>query len=156
MELLRAEENLKKNLELDVSQEEMDFFNGKLTSEEIKKRVMRLSILKRKIEEKGNELREEMCDPTLLDVLAHKMHKFLCKLQAYGRVRRPKEKKETRKKSAKKHKDKAQIFKEDKVKARAHASHDDLEVFMTNHASGRKYLFKSHNKKFFKENFKPP
>ena len=156
MEMSKAEMNLKRSLELEVSQEEMDFFNGKLTSEEIKKLVMRLSILKRKIEEKGKELREEMCDLTLLDVLAHKMHKFLCKLQAYGRARRPKEKKKTRKRSAKKHKDKAQIFKEDKVKARANASNDNFEAFKPNHKGGREHLHNGHNKKFFKENFKPP
>ena len=110
MELLRAEENLKKNLELDVSQEERDFFNGKLISGDIKKLEMRLSILKRNLEERGQELRDKMCDPTLLDVLAKKLHKLLSKLQAHGRARKPKEKKATRKKSGKKHKTKAQIF----------------------------------------------
>ena len=101
-EFVKAETNLKRSLELDSSKEELDFFNGKLTKDEIKRLMVRLSILKRNIEVKGQELREKMCDPTLLDVLAKKMHKFLCKLQAHGSARRPKEKKETRKKSGKK------------------------------------------------------
>ena len=151
-----AEENLKRSLELDVSQEEMDFFNGKLSSENIKKLVMQLSILKRNLEERGQELRDKMCDPTLLDVLAKKLHKLLSKLQAHGRARKPKEKKATKKKSGKKHKTKAQIFQEAKLEARANASHDDFEAYVPNHKVGRDHLHKGHNNKFFKENFKPP
>ena len=155
-EFVKAETNLKRSLEFDSSKEELDFFNGKLTKDEIKRLMVRLSILKRNIEVKGQELREKMCDPTLLDVLAKKLQKLLSKLQAHGRARKPKEKKGRRTKSEKKHKAKAQSSKEANLEARAHASHDDLEAFMTNHTSGRKYLFKSHNKNFFKENFKPP
>ena len=155
-EFVKAETNLKRSLELDSSKEELDFFNGKLTKDEIKKLMVRLSILKRNIEVKGQELREKMCDPTLLDVLAKKMHKFLLKLQAHGRARKPKEKKATRKKSGKKHKTKAQIFQEAKMEARANASHDDFEAYVPNHKVGRDHLHKGHNNKFFKENFKPP
>ena len=151
-----AEENLKKSLELGVSQEEMDFFNGKLTSEEIKKLVVRMSILKRNLEERSQELRDKMCDPTLLDVLAKKLHKLLSKLQAHGRARKPKEKKGRRTKSGKKHKAKAQSSKEANLEARAHASHDDFKTTMPQVKSGRITLIQSHNKKFFKENFKPP
>ena len=102
------------------------------------------------------ELRDKMCDPTLLDVLAKKLHKLLSKLQAHGRARKPKEKKATRKQSGKKHKTKAQIFKEAKLEARANASHDDFEAYVPNHKVGRDHLHKGHNNKFFKENFKPP
>ena len=140
MELLRAEENLKKNLELDVSQEERDFFNGKLISGDIKKLEMRLSILKRNLEERGQELRDKMCDPTLLDVLA----------------RRPKGKKATRKKSGKKHKVKAQLTKEAKLEAKFNTSHDDFEAIMLNNKCGQKSLIKGHKKKHFKEDLKPP
>ena len=156
LELSRAEENLKKSLELDVSQEEMDFFNGNLSSEDIKKLVMQLSILKRNLEERGQELRDKMCDLTLLDVLAKKLHKLLSKLQAHGRARKPKEKKATRMKSGKKHKAKTQIFQEAKLEARAHASHDDFKTTMPQVKSGRITLIQGHNKKYFKENFKPP
>ena len=72
------------------------------------------------------------------------------------RARRPKEKKGTRKKNGMKHKAKAPILKEARLEARAHASHDDFEAFKPNHKGGREHLHKGHNKKFFKENFKPP
>ena len=76
-EFVKAETNLKRSLELDSSKEELDFFNGKLTKDEIKRLMVRLSILKRNLEEKGQELRDKMCDPTLLDVLAKKLHKIV-------------------------------------------------------------------------------
>ena len=155
-EFVKAETNLKRSLELDSSKEELDFFNGKLTKDEIKRLMVRLSILKRNIEVKGQELRKKMCDPTLLDVLAKKMHKFLWKLQAHGRARKPKEKKETRKKSGKKHKANAQLSKEAKLEAKFNASHDDFEAIMLNDKGGRKSLIQGHNKKLYKENFKPP
>ena len=155
-EFVKAETDLKRSLELDSSKEEVDFFNGKLTKDEIKRLMVRLSILKRNFEVKGQELREKMCDPTLLDILAKKMHKFLLKLQAHGRARRLKEKKETRKKSGKKHKAKAQLSKEANLEARAHASHDDFKTTMPQVKSGRITLIQGHNKKYFKENFKPP
>ena len=155
-EFVKAETNLKRSLELDSSKEELDFFNGKLTKDEIKRLMVRLSILKRNIEVKGQELREKMCDPTLLDVLAKKMHKFLFKLQAHGRARRLKEKKETRKKSGKKHKAKAQLSKEAKLGAKFNASHDDFESIMFNNKCGRKSLIKGHKKKHLKEDLKPP
>ena len=154
-EFVKAETNLKRSLELDSSKEELDFFNGKLTKDEIKRLMVRLSILKRNIEVKGQELRKKMCDPTLLGVLAKKMHKFLFKLQAHGRARRLKEK-ETRKKSGKKHKAKAQLSKEAKLEAKFNTSHDDFEAYVPNHKVGRDHLHKGHKKKFFKENFKPP
>ena len=155
-EFVKAETNLKRSLELDSSKEELDFFNGKLTKDEIKKLMVRLSILKRNIEVKGQELREKMCDPTLLDVLAKKMHKFLLKLQAHGRARRLKEKKEIRKKSGKKHKVKVQLSKEAKLEAKFNISHDDFEAIMLNKKCGRKSLIKGHKKKHFKEDLKPP
>ena len=155
-EFVKAETNLKRSLELDSSKEELDFFNGKLTKDEIKKLMVRLSILKRNIEVKGQELREKMCDPTLLDVLAKKMHKFRLKLQAHGRARKPKEKKGRRTKSGKKHKAKAQSSEEANLEARARVSHDDFKTTVPQVKSGRITLIQSHNKKFFKENFKPP
>ena len=91
MDLLKAEKHLKRSLELDASQQELDFFNGKLTRAEIKKLVVRLKVLQRNIELKGKDLGNEMCEPTLLDVLKKKVQNLLIRLQVHGRARRPKE-----------------------------------------------------------------
>ena len=154
--LIKAEENLKESLACDASKEEIDYFNGKLSKEALTRLVVRLRMLQRNIELKGKALERDMCEPSLLGVLKRRIQKFLLKLQAYGRARKPKEKKATRKKSGKKHKTKAQIFQEAKLEARANASHDDFEAYVPNHKVGRDHLHKGHNNKFFKENFKPP
>ena len=93
LDLMRAERQLKRGLDCDASKEELDFFNGNLTKEDIKRLLVRLKNLQRNIEVKGQDLKETMCEPTLLDVLAKKVNNLLMKLQAYGRARRPKEKK---------------------------------------------------------------
>ena len=81
------------SLELDFSQEEKDLFNGKLTKDDIKGLVVRLKMLKRNMEVKGQVLKATMHEPTLLVFLARRVQKFLLKLQAFWRARRPKEKK---------------------------------------------------------------
>ena len=91
LDLLKAEKHLKRSLELDASQEELVFFNGKLTRAEIKKLMVRLKVLQRNIELKGKDLGNEMSEPTLLDVLKKKVQNLLIRLQVHGRARRPKE-----------------------------------------------------------------
>ena len=151
MDLLKAEKHLKRSLELDASQEELDFFNGKLTRAEIKKLVVRLKVLQRNIELKGKDLGNEMCEPTLLDVLKKKVQKLLMRLKAHGRARRPQEKKRgARPKKSTwmlPNPNMAELCKENDVKGK-------LQV--NQFVGGRITLLKSHQKKFFKENFKPP
>ena len=150
-ELSRAEDNLKKSLELDVSQEEQDYFDGKLTKEDLTRLVVRLRMLQRNIELKGKALERDMCEPSLLSVLKRRIQKFLLKLQAYGRARRPKEKKKgtTHKNSSRKlpFSKVAELLKED---------YEEKKLNCVLNKSGRNMLINGHNKKFFKENFKPP
>ena len=108
------------------------------------------------MKKEAQELRDKMCDPTLLDVLAKKLHKLISKLQAHGRAKKPKEKKATRKKSGKNHKAKTQLSKEAQLEAKFNSSHDDFETTMPHIKSGRKPHIQLHKKKFFKEIFKSP
>ena len=93
LDLIKAEKNLKESLACDASKEEVDYFNGKLSKEDLTRLVVRLKVLLRNMELKGNDLKEVMCEPTLLDVLKKKVQKLLMRLKAHGRARRPKEKK---------------------------------------------------------------
>ena len=53
LNVLKAEKHLKRSLELEATKEELDFFNGKLTKDDIKGLVVRLKMLKRNMEVKG-------------------------------------------------------------------------------------------------------
>ena len=53
LDLLEAEMHLKKSLEHDETREELDFFNGKLTKDNIKGLVVRLKMLQRNMEVKA-------------------------------------------------------------------------------------------------------
>ena len=151
LDILGAETNFKKSLELDSSQEELDFFNGKLTKDDIKGLVVRLKMLKRNMEVKGKVLKATMYEPILLVVLARRVQKFLLKLQARWRARRPKEKKKgaTPRNSTLKHSilEKAELLKGNLVKEDHQSSTFE---------GGRTKFIKGHKSKFFKENFKPP
>ena len=151
LDILGAETNFKKSLELDSSQEELDFFNGKLTKDDIKGLVVRLKMLKRNMEVKGKVLKATMYEPILLVVLARRVQKFLLKLQAHWRARRPKEKKKgaTPRNSTLKHSilEKAELLKGNLVKEDHQSSTFE---------GGRNKFIKGHKSKFFKENFKPP
>ena len=151
LELIKAEENLKKSMDCDASREEIDYFNGKLSKEELQRLEVRLKVLLRNMELKGNDLKEVMCEPTLLDVLKKKVQKLLMRLKAHGRARRPKEKKRganpTKSTWMLPHHKKAELVKED---------HVEKKLNCVLNGSGRNMLIKDHNKKFFKENFKTP
>ena len=151
LNVLKAEKHLKRSLELEATKEELDFFNGKLTQDDIKGLVVRLKMLKRNMEVKGKVLKATMHESTLLVVLARRVQKFLLKLQAFCRARRPKEKK------------KEVIHKNSTWKLPNHKlveSSNKIEVKEEHKSSfndsGRNMLIKGHTKKFFKENFKPP
>ena len=151
LDLMRAERQLKRSLDCDVSKEELDFFNGNLTKEDIKRLLVRLKNLQRNIEVKGQDLKETMCEPTLLDVLAKKVNNLLMKLQAYGRIRRPKvRKKEVTTKSSTWtlpiHK-RAELFKKYYVEE----EHKGFHI-----GGGQLNLINSPKKKHFKEDLKPP
>ena len=151
LDLIKAEKNLKESLACDASKEEVDYFNGKLSKEDLTRLVVRLKVLLRNMELKGNDLKEVMCEPTLLDVLKKKVQKLLMRLKAHGRARRPKEKKRganpTKSTWMLPHHKKAELVKED---------HVEKKLNCVLNWSGRNMLIKDHNKKFLKENFKPP
>ena len=85
-----------------------------------------------------------MHELTLLVVLARRVQKFLLKLQAFWRARRPKEKK------------KGANTKNSKELLVVALNYVEEELNGVLDTSGQKQLIQGHNKKFFKENFKPP
>ena len=77
LDFLEAEGHLKRSLELESSKAELDYFNGKLTKENLTRLLIRLTILQRNIGLKRKDLKNDMCDPLLLDVLKRRVQKFL-------------------------------------------------------------------------------
>ena len=149
--LITAERNLKKSLACAASREEVDYSNVKLSKEDLTRLVIRLKMLQRNIELKGKALEGNMSEPSLLGVLERKIQKFLLKIQAYGRTRRPKGKRRSAnpKKSTR-------MLPNPKM-AEACNEHEVKGKLQVNQlVDGRINLFRRHNKKFFKENFKPP
>ena len=130
---------------------ELDYFNGKLIKENLTRLVVRLKMLQRNIGLKGKNLENHMCDPLLLDVLKRRVQKFLLKLEAFWRARRPKEKKKQAI-----HKNSTWKLPSEK---RAELS-SQIEVEEENKSSqidgGRIMLINGHLLKLYKENFKPP
>ena len=151
LNLLKAEKHLKRSLELEATKEELDSFNGKLTQDDIKGLVVRLKMLKRNMEVKGQVLKATMHEPTLLVFLARRVQKFLLKLQAFWRARRPKEKKKganTRNSTWKlPFYKKVELIKWNHVEEELKSFHDK---------SGHDMLINGHLLKLYKENFKPP
>ena len=149
LHVLKAEELLKRSLELEATMEERDFFNGKLTSDDIRRLVVRLKMLKRNMEVKGKVLKAIMYEPSLLVFLARRVQKFLLKLQAHWRARRPKEKQKGAPScySTWTHLllEKARLLQWNLV-----TEEHSVSIF----ADGR--TIQDHKRKFFKENFKPP
>ena len=86
LDLLEAEKHLKKSLEHDETKAELDFFNGKLTKDNIKGLVARLKMLQKNMEVRAKVLQATMNEPTLLVFLAKRVHKLLMKLQAHWRI----------------------------------------------------------------------
>ena len=152
LHVLKAEELFKRSLELEATKEELDFFKGKLTQDDIKGLVVRLKMLKRNMEVKGQVLKATMHEPTLLVFLARRVQKFLLKLQAFWRARRPKEKKKGANTKNSTWKlpfyKKAELIKWNHVEEELKSFHDK---------SGQDMLINGYTKNmFFKENFKPP
>ena len=149
LHLLKVEEFLKRSLELEATKEVRDCFNGKLTRDDIRRLVVRLKMLKRNMEVKGKVLKATMYEPSLLVFLARRVPKFLLKLQAHWRARRPKEKQKGAPScySTWTHLllEKARLLQWNLVTEEHSAS-----IF----ADGR--TIQDHKRKFFKENFKPP
>ena len=108
-------------------------------------------MLQRNIELKGKAFERDMCEPSLLGVLKRRIQKFLLKLQAFGRAKRPKEKKK-----GAKHKNSSRKLPLPKMAELFKIECKEEELNGVLDTSGRKQLIQGHNKKFFKENFKPP
>ena len=148
--LIKAERNLKKSLACAESKEEVDYSNGKLSKENLTRLVIRLRMLRRNIELKGKALEGNMSEPSLLGVLKRKIQKFLLKIQAHGRVRRPKEKRgATTEHSTLKlpFYKKGELLGLDSV---------EEELYNFHNKGGRTNITTGHKKKHFKEDLKPP
>ena len=149
MNVLKAEELLKRSLELEATKEVRDCFNWKLIRDDIRRLVVRLKMLKRNMEVKGKVLKATMYEPSLLVFLARRVQKFLLKLQAHWRARRPKEKQKGAPSCYSTWTylllEKARLLQWNLVEEEHSAS-----IF----ADGR--TIQDHKRKFFKENFKPP
>ena len=92
-----------------------------------------------------------MCEPSLLGVLKRRIQKFLLKLQAFGRAKRPKEKKK-----GAKHKNSSRKLPLPKVAELLKMECKEEELNGVFDKGGRTMFIQGHNKKYFKENFKPP
>ena len=108
-------------------------------------------MLQRNIELKGKDLEGNMSEPSLLGVLKRRIQRFLLKIQAYRRTRRPKEKRRSAnpKKSTR-------MLPNPKMAEVCNENEMEQKLQVNQLVDGRINLFRRHNEKFFKENFKTP
>ena len=141
-QLKRAEIALKKSLECTICKEEIDYFNGKFSKDDLEMLKVRLINLQKNISLKGKLLKEVMCYPQLLDVLEKKVIMLLMRLEAYEEAKHP--------------------TKNNKLQANLQGPFIVLkvnqfgivEVKQLRH--GRIHQVHGHKFIYFKDNFKPP